>query len=452
MSHQQQEGNPSVIHGGESSAQVPQKRPEGARVGAGAADTARAHSGRALGNNAKRPSIQQNRGFAGNCDALIWTTPTAETGEVTPFTLKVNRHNEAVGHVYKTPQDLRHERWALKAVASELLTGTRVSKCHRIRAKAQDVRVMLDANHGKAFFAGLQTCGSVWGCPLCAAKISERRRAELEQAIEQAKRLGLKVMLLTLTVPHGLGDDLNTIVDGIIKAWDKTKSTRAGKALRDAIGLVGTVRAMEVTHGENGFHPHLHILLFLDKDMTTTGVQAGFSALWQDACVKVGLPRPSDRHGCRVDDGSKAAAYCSKWGLESEMTKGHTKTAGEGKGSTPFDFLRAFLHDDDKHAGKLFQVYYDCFKGRRQLCWSKGLKKLLLVADVTDEEIATQEQEHAVELAKITVDQWKAIYRRKLESTVLNIAENDSDALKPFLQSLTVNPLTMGKPEPPRVT
>jgi hypothetical protein len=37
----------------------------------------------------------------------------------------------------------------------------------------------------------------------------------------------------------------------------------------------------------------------------------------------------------------KASAYVSKWGLEDEMTKGHTKKAA--KGETPFDFLRAVL-------------------------------------------------------------------------------------------------------------
>jgi hypothetical protein len=386
---------------------------------------------------AKRPSIQQNQGFPTDSEYINWTKPDLETGELAPYTVTPNRKNEAVAKVFKTPQQTRAERWALKATSSELLSGTRVSKCYRYRSKGKEIVLLLDRSRNKAFYGGLQTCGSVWGCPICAAKISERRRTELEQAIEQAKLLGLQVMLLTLTIPHGMGDDVGMITDGLIKAWDKTKSTRAGRLVRDSVGLVGTVRAMEVTHGSNGFHPHLHILLFIQSDIRPSEVQRLYAPLWQSACVKQGLPRPSDAHGCKVDDGSKAAAYASKWGLESEMTKGHTKTAGEGKGMTPWDMLRAVLHDKDEHAARLFKVYYDCFKGRRQLCWSKGLQKMLAVVDLTDEEIANQEQEQADIFSYITVEQWRVIYARRWQSVLCDVTENNPDAVAEFLESLT---------------
>ncbi|MCH0743043.1 protein rep, partial [Pseudomonas aeruginosa] len=196
--------------------------------------------------------------------------------------------------------------------------------------------------HGKAFFSGLQVCASVWACPVCAAKISERRRAELVTAVALAKSMGMHVKLLTLTVPHGLGDDLPTLLGQIRNAWRRTTTGRAGKDFRKLLGIKGTIRALEVTHGQNGFHPHLHVLLFLEQDATNACVQGLFTPIWQDACAKAGLPRPSEAHGCRVDDGSKAAAYASKWGLESEMTKSHTKQGRNGS-RTPWDFLRAFL-------------------------------------------------------------------------------------------------------------
>lgn len=400
--------------------------------------------GASLGNNAKRPALQQNQGFQSYPTDLQWTSPNVETGEITPYSVGANRKRQAVAKIYKTPQQVRGERWALKAVASELLHGTRVCKCHRIRAKQQSVRVMLEQDSGKAFYAGLQTCGSVWGCPLCAAKISERRRKELKKAIKQAKQLGLQVMLLTLTIPHGLGDDVNAITDQMIAAWDSIKRNKAGRTIRDKVGLVGTIRAIEVTHGlhskvNNGFHPHFHILLFIESSITPSEVQALYTPLWQSACVKQGLPRPSDTRGCKVDDGSWADRYASKWGLESEMTKGHIKEAKE-KGMTPWDMLRAVLHDNDEQAAKLFKVYYEAFKGRRQLCWSKGLKKMLDVADLTDEEIAAQDQEKAFELSSITAEQWRHIIKRKLESAVLDVAERDPTGFKDFLRQLCPEP------------
>ncbi|PRW75701.1 protein rep, partial [Pseudomonas fluorescens] len=69
--------------------------------------------------------------------------------------------------------------------------------------------------------------------------------------------------MLTLTVPHGLGDDLSGLLEQIHKAWRSTSTSRAGKKLRKLLGVRGTIRALEVTPGSNGFHPHLHVLLFL---------------------------------------------------------------------------------------------------------------------------------------------------------------------------------------------
>lgn len=422
-------------------AETPERATKAGLLGAAGGDTGRPDLGGRLGNTAKSPSIQQIRGFAAYPSEVEWTLPNAETGEITPFTLRVNSRREAIAKVFKTPQQIRGERFALKSAVHELLPDTRMCRCHRWRQKDSSVKVLLDTEHTKAFLAGLQTCGSVWGCPICAAKISERRRVELAGAIQRAKQLGLQVMLLTLTIPHGLGDDVSDMTDRLNKAWDKTKSTRAGKVVRDAVGIVGTIRASEVTHGlrsqqNNGFHPHLHVLLFIKTNIRPSDVQALFAPLWQDACVKSGLPRPSDRHGCKVDDGSMAALYCSKWGLESEMTKGHHKTGNDDKGMTPFDLLRAYLYDDDQEAGRLFQVYYNAYKGRRQLVWSVGLKKLLAVADLTDEEIAAQQKEGAIQLAELTASQWRAIYKTKSESLILDLAEKYPEQLDDVIKSI----------------
>jgi len=47
----------------------------------------------------------------------------------------------------------------------------------------------------------------------------------------------------------------------IRNAWRRTTTGRAGKDFRKLLGIKGTIRALEVTHGQNGFHPHLHVLL-----------------------------------------------------------------------------------------------------------------------------------------------------------------------------------------------
>jgi hypothetical protein len=298
-------------------------------------------------------------------------------------------------------------------------------------------QVLKGATKDRAFYHGLQVCAMPWTCPVCATKISERRRQEVAKAMQQAEVLGVKVFLVTLTVPHGLGDDAGQIVDKMTKAWTSLWQGRRGVELRNSLGLFGHIRALEVTHGANGFHPHFHALMFYHPDQTNFNAWGRLAYAWQKAAVKAGLPSPSIERGCQVDDGSQAAQYVAKgvWGLESEVTKGHIKKGKRGS-RTPFDLLRDYVAGD-KQAGALWRVYVDAFQGKRQLCWSKGLKKVLAIAELSDSEIVSkQDEEQALLLATITDDQWRVIYRRHLESVVLDLAETSPDAMRLFLQSL----------------
>ena len=137
------------------------------------------------------------------------------------------------------------------------------------------------------------------------------------------------------------------------------------------------------------------------------------------------MPRPSDAHGCKVDDGARAAAYASKWGLENELTKSHTKTGKNGS-KTPWDLLRDILSKSEnwKRSAVLFKTYADAFKGRRQLYWSNGLRAMLaLNSESTDEELASSVEDNAALLASLTIQQWRAVLFVKGESDLLDIAE-----------------------------
>ena len=229
----------------------------------------------------------------------------------------------------------RVQRFALQSMARAILPESRTAKCLRIRAFDSDVQVWKSKEHGTASYAGLQTCGSVWTCPVCAAKIAERRRVELLDAMEMHKAEGGSVSLLTLTTPHQRGDVLAQLLDQQGKALQSFLRDRKVKEVFKEMGHLGQVRALEVTHGRksaknNGWHPHFHILQFHQvkgseadrKDWT-----ARLYMRWAAYCQKAGLGVPSYAHGIKLDDGSKAAQYVTKgmWGLEDEMTKGHTK-------------------------------------------------------------------------------------------------------------------------------
>ena len=84
---------------------------------------------------------------------------------------------------------VRAERYACQAVARKALPGERVSMCLRFRNNSSEVQVWKHKKTAKAFYGGLVVCGSVWLCPICAAKISERRRIELQKAFVSVELL-----------------------------------------------------------------------------------------------------------------------------------------------------------------------------------------------------------------------------------------------------------------------
>lgn len=361
-------------------------------------------------------------------------TPSSEDGWL------IDPHTGETKPEKHTRISARSERFALKNHVADLLPNSQTAKC-LARRRSDVVRVLHDESHGGAFFDGLVTCSSVWACPVCAAKISERRRAELKGAMDTAKAQGLRVYLVTNTVPHGVGDDLNLLLDRLTLANQLLSSGRTAKDRRLWGRIVGQVRALEVTYGDNGWHPHFHYLVFSEctADISTY-LQDEFSRHWQKCCVKAGLPAPHPVHGCKVQDGSYADKYVAKgsgWGLECEMTKAHLKTAKHKHGFSPLDLLRASYYDDDKRARALWISYAEAFKGRRQLHWSTGLKKRLSVVDLSDDEIQLADMEKAKVVYTLNPHQWRVVMKWKIQAKILDYAESDPSKITELIERLS---------------
>ena len=332
-------------------------------------------------------------------------------------------------------REVRRERYRLLDAVRKIYPKERTAACMHCMVPDSSVTLHRHRETGKAFYSGLMTCGSVWLCSVCSSKISERRRTELSLAIERAQEKGWKVYLLTLTVPHGLGDDLKPMLDKLKKAWRRMGKNRDGEKVKDAIGFEGSVRAFEVTNGNNGFHPHFHALLFLDTDLTPEQVKALYSPLWRRHCVAVGLPEPSEAHGCRVDGGEKAAQYVSKWGLPEEMTKSHLKKAK--KGDSMWDLLRKWADNRDARALVRFKLFYEAFKGERQLVWSKKVRELLrLGEELTDEQLAQEQTEAASVVAQLEPEDWCMLRNLGMKLDLLELAETRPERVPDFLHRL----------------
>jgi hypothetical protein len=246
----------------------------------------------------------------------------------------------------------------MQSVARHMLPDNRVRICLRHQQeKYGTVDVFQHKQTQKAFYGGLMVCGSVWICPVCAAKISERRKAELKYASLLHKEAGGYLTMMTLTFSHSKLDKLSDLLDMLNKAMLKFRSGKAYDNLRKRLGIVGTIRALEITYGSNGWHPHIHLLIFHSVEIEgheQQEYQDRYYNLWEAACVKYGM-KTSYEHGLKLDDASEADQYIGKWGdlvertwgVSSEMTKSNIKKGRGEESLTPFDFLRKVIEDGD---------------------------------------------------------------------------------------------------------
>ncbi len=336
------------------------------------------------------------------------------------------------------------ERWKLKKAVEKILEDAgagvrpfRVGICHKVKGRGVDrVRVLREPGTPRVFFGGLMRCASVWVCPVCAAKITERRREELAKANLTWVNRGGRIYLLTLTAPHHLGDDLAKLLQAFRDARRVMMNRKGWRRFKDAAAVVGTVCALEVTHGKNGWHVHTHELVYCDAEGKEPAA-ADLLPLWQSGCAAADLDTPNE-HGVNVENGARAAQYVSKfgavdsdedgWNVAHEMTKAHVKKGKTG-GRSPWDLLRAVAYTDDADAAKLFREYAICFRGRRQLVWSRGLRDLLGIGPAaSDEELANEERDDAETVYTFDDQEWADIVRRELQGEVLSAAREHGAA------------------------
>ena len=183
--------------------------------------------------------IDQNREIvvSKSADRLNKNTVSSESGDslginakysaAPPASGKVDPETgEVLGGEYN-PIIARFERFALQSAVRKLLPKSRTAKCLRLRQRGQEIQVLQSNEYKTCSYKGLQTCGSVWACPVCAAKISERRRVELKTAIALHQAKGGQVLLATYTNPHHLGDDLGEVLAGQARALSALNGDRA---------------------------------------------------------------------------------------------------------------------------------------------------------------------------------------------------------------------------------
>jgi len=347
----------------------------------------------------------------------------------------------------------------------------RVVHCLRTPHKNVDSVVVLHAEGNKtAHYKNLQTCGSVWACPVCAPKITEHRTYEITQAAEKWLSIGAEMIMVTYTIPHHFGQNLDELL-GQTHIYDKhghrkmlcsgfkgakyrlrNQSTlkkrpdiKTWKQLKNDFNVYGVITALETTWGCNGWHVHHHDLYFIDGKITDKRIQDFKDQMikaWLFACQKVGIVIPNEsyfiKHSVDFTRAKSPADYITKWGVidydknksmaagwgsAQEITKSHIKTGKNGH-FTPWDFARLiYNHPNNRQIylafGRLLREYTRIFKGSHQVYWDQGLKEAFDIQNLTDQEIVDQDQKDSKVLAMITKPEWKRILKARLRSKLL---------------------------------
>lgn len=227
----------------------------------------------------------------------------------------------------------------------------------------------------RAHWRGVMLCQRQYACPVCGARRAAERAAELE-AMMRADPDG-RWQMLTLTLRHHAGERLADLIAELFAAYRRVRATRR---VRDifAARVRATARSLEVTHGENGWHPHLHVVMgtteWTDEERRTLAEE------WERA-----LPNRTERHCALVWSnpvrGTEAARarYIAKLGGELAGIAKEPK----GGNRTPWQIARASLRSE--RAAELWTEYQRAMKRRRVLELDRRAKVLARVGSETTE-------------------------------------------------------------------
>ncbi len=296
---------------------------------------------------------------------------------------------------------------------------SRLRNCGRITHGGDGGNVRARKKEDVVHYSGLQSCGSIWACPVCSAKIRNGRAEEISAAAAAWDEAGNTVVMLTLTFPHDLGMRLAPLLVLLADGFRAVISGRPWLRVRDQLSIEGSIRSVEVTHGVAGWHPHAHVLLFARGELRAEGLaELGLyvRGRWARWITGQGYRLPHETHGadlmiCRSAE--EAGLYMAKTqdgrSTGNEMARGDMKQGREGS-RTPFEILDDFRWTGDVEDLALWHEYETATKGHQCITWSKGLREITGVAEVTDEQLA-EEEVGGEDVAVIPAEVWAGIVK-----------------------------------------
>jgi hypothetical protein len=310
--------------------------------------------------------------------------------------------------------ELRKQRWSRLGLLWEVSESERLRQCRRTTLGGP---VNVHKNDDCVSLSGVVTCAKVWSCPLCSAKILAGRQTEVEQILTAHTGNGGSIVMGTLTMRHHKGQGLAELWDGLSKAWSRVLASRGWRRWKQRLGLLGQIRAVEVTYGQHGWHVHIHFFALVETAPSETELDAWRSevvGLWANRLAKLGfsaVEQAQDMKLLTVQGAiSELARYITK--ATYELTGAGLKDGRSTSSRTPWRVLDGFAETGDLDDLDLWREFEAASGGRRQMTGMGQLRRALGLAEddteATDEDLAAEDEGGDIVL-RIEAESWRTL-------------------------------------------
>ena len=318
----------------------------------------------------------------------------------------------------------------------------RIRTCSDVRAyqvKTISIKLSVDPEHSHASLAGVAMCSCLWGCPVCGTRIAVQRGKEIRAALRWADENGLQPIMLTFTASHHENMTLEGFKSQFKAAYRALTQSRAWQQVKKKLQIQHGIKAVEPTLGNHGWHYHYHVLMFIKIDVLKSLSDHELSswrkdarASWLHELGRVGLSGIGKFALDFSFHGGVGEKYLSKLGisLDDVTDAGHELSGNankHGKGASIWTILRRSQSggNDAQKWSERYIEYVIAMQGEKWITWSRGLKALIGLNDVSDNEVSDTDDDQQPELVDwlaITDEQYRSVRKLRAYADLLELA------------------------------
>lgn len=252
-------------------------------------------------------------------------------------------------------------------------------------------------SNGKLALRGVTYCHNTWACPSCTPRAMMKIATRLKAAYKMLGERGYEARMITFTVPHQVIYAKNVTFGANLNIMLHFLRTTFNSFLSGTIKHVRpkdcyTFQIFEVTHGKNGWHPHIHAIYWFKKEEWSAFLEKEQNLVesWHRHCCKIGKKMMTDEMINQADyeeilgtlpTSNNPGVYISKHtnevynyindGLANEVTTLHFKEARRGN-LTIWQILDLALKDNNEQCWKLFIEYALATQGLHRWRFNRG--------------------------------------------------------------------------------